>query len=78
MASRSGITRELVLVLAAAAKLPVRELSFGPELLAAANEVFATNSLMEIAPVLTWGRPGKFTRRLQALYRQAVRDELGL
>ena len=73
-----GITREVVLVLAATAKLPVRELSFGPELLAAANEVFATNSLMEIAPVLTWGRPGKITRRLQALYRQTVRDELGL
>ncbi|MEI8062813.1 MAG: aminotransferase class IV [Verrucomicrobiota bacterium] len=73
-----GITRELVLVLAATAKLPARELSFGPELLATADEVFATNSLMEIAPVLTWSRPGKFTRRLQTLYRQAVCDELGL
>ena len=73
-----GITRELVLVLAPAAKLPARELSFGPELLTTADEVFATNSLMEIAPVLTWGRPGKATRRLQVLYRQAVRDELGL
>ena len=71
-----GITREVVLVLAAAAKLPVRELSFGPELLPTADEVFATNSLMEIAPVLTWGRPGKFTRRLQTLYRQFVLDEL--
>ena len=71
-----GITREIVLVLAAAAKIPVRELSFGPELLASADEVFATNSLMEIAPVLTWGRPGKFTRRLQLLYRQFVMDEL--
>ncbi|MEI8314522.1 MAG: aminotransferase class IV [Verrucomicrobiota bacterium] len=73
-----GITRELVLTMAAAAKLPARELSFGPELLATADEVFATNSLMEIAPVLTWGRPGKFTRRLQTLYRQAVSEELGL
>ena len=73
-----GITREVVLVLAATAKFPVRELSFGPELLATADEVFATNSLMEIAPVLTWGRPSRVTRRLQALYRQAVRDELGL
>ena len=71
-----GITREVVLVLAAAAKLPVRELSFGPELLPTATEVFATNSLIEIAPVLTWGRPGKFTRRLQILYRQFVLDEL--
>jgi len=73
-----GITRGVVLVLAAAAQLPVRELSFGPELLTVADEVFATNSLMEIAPVLTWGRPGKITRRLQGLYRQTVRDELGL
>ena len=69
-----GITRQVVLVLAAKAKLPVRELSFGPELLPVADEVFATNSLMEIAPVLTWGRPGKFTRRLQTLYRQAVHE----
>ena len=73
-----GITRAVVLALAAEAKLPVRELSFGPKFLAAADEVFATNSLMEIAPVLTWGRPGRFTRRLQALYRQAVCDELEL
>ena len=73
-----GITREAMLGLAAAAKIPVRELSFGPELLTAADEVFATNSLMEIAPVLTWGRPGRVTRRLQSLYRQAVCDELGL
>ena len=72
----AGITREVVLVLAAAAKLPVRELSFGPELLTTAAEVFATNSLMEIAPVMTWGRPGKFTRLLQTLYSQFELDEL--
>ena len=73
-----GITRAVVLGLAAAEQIPVRELSFGPELLVAADEVFATNSLMEIAPVLTWGRPGRITRRLQVLYQLAVRAELGL
>ena len=73
-----GITRQVVLDLAVTAKLPVRELSFGPQFLAAADEVFATNSLQEIVPVLTWGRPGRVTRRLQGLYRQAVDDELGL
>ena len=67
-----GITRQVVLELAVAAKLPVREFSFGPDFLATADEVFATNSLMEIAPVLTWGRPGRITRRLQSLFRQAV------
>lgn len=71
-----GITREVVLVLAAAAKLPVHELSFGPELLATADEVFATNSLMEIAPVLSWGRPGQITRQLQELYHQFLMTEL--
>ena len=73
-----GITRQVVLELAVAAKLPAREFSFGPDFLVVADEVFATNSLMEIAPVLTWGRPGRITRRLQALYRQTVDDELGL
>ena len=73
-----GITRQVVLELAVAAKLPAREFSFGPDFLVVADEVFATNSLMEIAPVLTWGRPGRITRRLQALYRQTVCDELKL
>ena len=71
-----GITREVVLVLAAVTKLPVRELSFGPALLATADEVFATNSLLEITPVLTWGRPGLITHQLRELYRQFVLTEL--
>lgn len=73
-----GITRAIVLTLAAQAKVPVYELSLMPEFLTNADEVFATNSLMEIAPVVTWGRPGRVTRRMQEGYRRLVRDELGL
>ena len=54
----------------------MRELSFGPALLATADEVFATNSLLEITPVLTWGRPGLITHQLRELYRQFVLTEL--
>jgi len=73
-----GITRAAVIGLARQARLRVYELSFRPEFLTNADEVFATNSLMEIAPVLSWGRPGSVTRRLQTAYRQLVREELGL
>ncbi|MCG3149354.1 MAG: D-alanine aminotransferase [Verrucomicrobiae bacterium] len=73
-----GITRAVVLGLARQAGLRVYELSFRPEFLTNAAEIFATNSLLEIAPVLSWGRPGSVTRRLQTAYRQLVREELGL
>ena len=71
-----GITRAVVLVLAAEVKMPVSEKSFGPEFLPDAAEVFATNSRMEIAPVLSWGQPGPVTHRLQIAYRKFVLDEL--
>jgi branched-chain amino acid aminotransferase len=73
-----GITRRAVLALAGEQKIPVHEQSFGPEFLVAAEEVFATNSLMEIAPVTSWGRSHQLTARLQTAYRALVRDELGL
>lgn len=73
-----GITRAVVLALARQANLRVYEVSLRPDFLTGADEVFATNSLMEIAPVISWGRPGRVTRRLQEAYRQLVRDELAL
>jgi len=54
----------------------VQEKSFGPQFLDTADEVFATNSLIEIAPVVTWSRCGNVTKRLQATYQKLVRAEL--
>jgi branched-chain amino acid aminotransferase len=66
-----GITRSAVFELTT-----VSERSFTPEVLDAADEVFATNSLMEIAPVTTWSRQRAVTSRLQQSYRQLVQTEL--
>jgi branched-subunit amino acid aminotransferase/4-amino-4-deoxychorismate lyase len=71
-----GITRRAVLTLAADLRIPVNETGFGPEFLETADEVFATNSLIEIAPVVTWSRCSNMTKRLQAAYRALVMEEL--
>jgi branched-subunit amino acid aminotransferase/4-amino-4-deoxychorismate lyase len=73
-----GITRRAVMTVAAAKGIPLHEKSFGVEFLETADEVFATNSLMEIAPVTTWSRVREITSRLQEAYREVVREELGL
>jgi branched-subunit amino acid aminotransferase/4-amino-4-deoxychorismate lyase len=78
----NGITRRAVLELAGAAKIPVSESSFPPEFLADADEVFATNSLIEVVPVSAIGDRAydavPVTLRLQTAYRQLVREELAL
>jgi branched-chain amino acid aminotransferase len=71
-----GITRRAVLALASAGGLAVGEQSFGPELFDTADEVFATNSLIEIAPVVTWSRERKLTLQLQQAYRALVAQEV--
>jgi branched-chain amino acid aminotransferase len=71
-----GITRHAVLALAREQRLPVYELSFKPAFLEQADEVFATNSLIEIAPVTTWSRRRNVTRNLQVAYRELVAQEL--
>lgn len=73
-----GITRGAVLLLAAQLQVPARERSFGPDFLKAADEVFATNSLIEIAPVSTWSCTRKLTQRLREAYGKLVREELEL
>ncbi|HUJ09614.1 MAG TPA: aminotransferase class IV [Verrucomicrobiae bacterium] len=73
-----GITRHVVLMLAKEMGIPVNETGFGPEFLDSADEVFATNSLIEIAPVTNWGQPQEVTRQLQEGYQQLVAEELGL
>jgi branched-subunit amino acid aminotransferase/4-amino-4-deoxychorismate lyase len=71
-----GITREAVLALASEARIPVYERSFGPEFLQNADEVFATNSLMEVTSVVTWTRWPKLTIKLRDAYRSLVTREL--
>lgn len=73
-----GITRAAVLAVAGELGLPAREQSFGPEFLETADEVFATNSLIEIAPVTSWSNGSQLTERLRKAYRQLVREELNL
>jgi branched-chain amino acid aminotransferase len=68
-----GIARNVVLSLA-----KVEERSFGPEFLERADEVFATNSLIEVAPVLPWSPQRTVTNRLQKAYRDLVASELNL
>lgn len=75
----AGVLRSLVLDTCAAAGIPcqVRALSWAD--LEAADEVFMTNSLMGIQPVIQWAgreRPvGEFTQRLQQLVSQAPEGE---
>lgn len=67
-----GITRAVVLRLAAAAAIPVEERAFTLDELHAADEVFQTGTTIEIMPVISIdgqpvgeGFPGPMTRRLQ-------------
>jgi branched-chain amino acid aminotransferase len=72
-----GVSRQAVVMLAAELGIAVEEWSFTPEFLENADEVLATNSLLEIAPVVTWGHRHDITRRLQSAYRKLVARETG-
>ena len=65
-----------VLALARESDIPVREESFSAKFLDEADEVFATNSLIEVSPVVTWGHERKITTRLQNAYQEVVAREL--
>lgn len=75
-----GVTRALVLELAAQNGLATREQSVSLTEVQAAAEAFVTNSLMEIAPVRRIGGealpqgPGAMTRLLSRAYRRAVSE----
>lgn len=75
-----GITRDIVLLLASEMMIPRHEVRMGLPMLETADEMFATNSLMEIVPVVEFKSrelpEGALTRRLQAAYREFVRQEL--
>lgn len=71
-----GITRDLILELAARHAVPCREAGIRTEDLANADEIWLTSSTKEILPVTTLdgkpvadGRPGALYRRMSELYR---------
>jgi D-alanine transaminase len=72
-----GITRDLVLELAAQAKIPHQEANIARQDLAHASEIWLTSSTKEILPVTQLdgkpvgdGRPGPIFRRMIALYQE--------
>lgn len=76
-----GITRSLVLKLAAGAWIPVSEHVLKREDLTRVTELFLTGTTSEVLPVvrvdgkpIAGGRPGAVTRRLQEAYQEAVRE----
>lgn len=71
-----GITRKVVLDICAQRGIPHAQRTIDPNELLAADEVFITNSLMEIMPVVKVGtkkigsgRPGPLTRNLRQMYQ---------
>ena len=74
-----GITRAEVLAIAADASMPAREEPVSAARLLAADEVFVTSSILELAPVtrfreapLGGGTPGPVHHRLHQMYRERV------
>jgi branched-chain amino acid aminotransferase len=77
-----GITRATVIELAVELGIPVREQELTLEDLLEADEVFLTNSLMELVPVVRVGRepigsekPGETTAQLYAAYGRLIEQE---
>ncbi|MBL7070903.1 MAG: aminotransferase class IV [Candidatus Omnitrophica bacterium] len=77
-----GITRKAVLELSSFAGVGVEEGMFKDDILNECDEVFITNSLIEIIPVIEVdgirigsGRVGPVTRNIHKLYRDTVKKE---
>jgi len=76
-----GITREVVLELAAAQEMPAREEAFGPPALIGADEAFLSSTTREIMPIrqvdetlIGGGRPGPVTQTLLDAFRAYAPD----
>src|SRR5262249_48779898 len=76
-----GITRSLILRLAARAGIAVREHVLKRDDLGQVSELFLTGTTSEVLPIVRVdgrpvgeGRPGPITRRLQQVYAEAVRE----
>jgi branched-chain amino acid aminotransferase len=87
-----GVTRAVTMIVAQREGLLVREEPFGPEALAAADEVFLTSTLREMMPVTSLiflessgeqrrevggGKPGPISRRLRAAFRRYTEESEG-
>ncbi|MCH7871389.1 MAG: aminotransferase class IV [Planctomycetes bacterium] len=77
-----GITRAAVIDLALASNIPISEQELTIDDLLSAHEVFLTNSMMEIMPVVLIdrdkvgsGKPGEVADKLLRAYRKLVREE---
>ena len=80
-----GITRAAVLELAQADKIPTRQQTLTIDDLLGAEEIFLTNSIMEVMPVCRFEKhavgneqPGPLTQHLAELYRQDVAEKCGV
>ena len=78
-----GITRANVLRICARAGIRRRERSFSLTDVYGADEAFVTGTFAGLVPVHRWtaarighGRAGPMVERLQALYRELVRDDV--
>ena len=78
-----GITRKIVLELASYAALGTQEGKFKEEELKDSEEVFLTNSLIELIPVVKIddrrignGRVGHLTQKIHSLYKELVKKEI--
>jgi branched-chain amino acid aminotransferase len=72
-----GITRQMILDIAAAEEIPPKERNLSMTELYSADEVFTTGTMGELTPVLMAdgraiadGKAGKLTKRLQKLHRE--------
>ena len=72
-----GVTRGIVLAIARAAEITVREIAMRPGQLAAADELFLTSTAREILPVTSLdgcpvgdGAVGRVTTRLHSIFRE--------
>ncbi len=80
-----GITRDVVIQLAAERGLPLDQAWISVDDAKASDEAFVTNSVIELMPLVAIegrpvgdGRPGPVTRALAKAYRDLVARELGL
>ncbi len=76
-----GLTRQMILDIAAQEKIPVKEKNLSSTELYTADEVFTTGTMGELTPVLMAdgrtigdGKAGELTKRLQTLHRQYAYD----
>jgi branched-chain amino acid aminotransferase len=79
-----GVTREVIMEMAAGVGIGVKEVDIAPEALQRFDEAFVTNAMIEVMPVtavreasgrmvtIGSGKPGKITRRLMQAYREKV------